>query len=96
MKKLFILALVAVGAISAQAKQPNIIVILADDMGFSDIGCYGGEIPTPNLDGLARSGLLLTNFLVSPACSPSPPTALSGARSLRRSRACSDAATTCA
>ena len=38
-------------------KRPNIVLIMADDMGYSDIGCYGGEIPTPNIDALAAQGL---------------------------------------
>lgn len=36
--------------------RPNVVVVLADDLGFSDLGCYGGEIPTPNLDALGRAG----------------------------------------
>ena len=43
-------------------KRPNIILILADDMGFSDLGCYGSEIATPNLDRLARGGVRFTQF----------------------------------
>ena len=43
-------------------KRPNIIVILADDLGYSDMGCYGGEIRTPNLDYLAESGVRFTQF----------------------------------
>jgi arylsulfatase len=50
------------GAASPQPRKPNIIVILVDDMGWSDISCYGGEIPTPNLDGLAKRGLRFTQF----------------------------------
>lgn len=47
----------------AQAQQrPNIVVILVDDMGFSDFGSYGGEIPTPNIDALAKDGLRFTQF----------------------------------
>ena len=42
-------------------EQPNIIIILADDLGYSDIGCMGGEIETPNLDALAKYGLLFTH-----------------------------------
>ena len=42
---------------AAKQKQPNIIVILADDMGYSDLGCFGSEISTPNLDDMARNGL---------------------------------------
>ena len=44
------------------ADKPNIIVIMADDMGFSDLGCYGGEIETPNIDQLAREGGRVTGF----------------------------------
>jgi arylsulfatase len=44
------------------AARPNIIVILADDMGYSDLGCYGGEIKTPHLDRLAKGGLRFTQF----------------------------------
>ena len=44
-------------------KKPNIIVILADDMGFSDIGAYGGEINTPNIDQLAKEGFALQTVL---------------------------------
>jgi arylsulfatase len=44
------------------ADRPNVLLILADDLGFSDLGCYGGEIDTPNLDALARNGLRFTQF----------------------------------
>ena len=47
---------------SADAPRPNILLILADDMGYPDAGCYGGEIATPNLDALARGGLRFTQF----------------------------------
>ncbi|MCW2239186.1 arylsulfatase [Azospirillum canadense] len=60
-------------------RRPNILLILADDLGYSDIGAFGGEIQTPNLDALARSGLQLTNFHVSPACSPTRAMLMSGA-----------------
>src|ERR1043166_376655 len=59
---------------SAQAqgkKKPNIVVILADDLGYSDIGCYGGEIKTPNLDRMAKNGLRFTNFFNTARCCPS-------------------------
>ena len=42
------------------AERPNIVVVLVDDLGFSDIGCYGGEVPTPNLDRLAAHGVRFT------------------------------------
>lgn len=60
-----------------QAK-PNILLILNDDMGFSDIGCYGGEIETPNLDRLAGDGLRFSQFYNSPRCSPSRASLLTG------------------
>ena len=51
-------------------KRPNFLVIVADDLGFSDIGSFGGEIHTPNLDQLAYAGLRLTDFHSASACSP--------------------------
>ena len=60
------------------AKQPNVVLILCDDMGFSDIGCFGGEVQTPNLDGLARNGLRFTQFYSTPRCSPSRASLLTG------------------
>jgi arylsulfatase len=50
--------------------QPNILLIVADDLGYSDIGAFGSEIATPNIDSLAAGGLLLTQFHVSPNCGP--------------------------
>ena len=52
-------------------RRPNIVIVLVDDMGWSDIAPYGGEIPTPNLDALARGGLRFTQFYATPRCSPS-------------------------
>ena len=51
---------------SPSAKKPNILLIVADDAGFSDVSCYGGEIPTPHIDELAKEGLQLTDFHVAP------------------------------
>lgn len=59
-------------------RRPNILLILADDLGYSDIRPYGGEIDTPNLDELARDGVRLTNFHVAPTCSPTRAALLSG------------------
>ncbi len=59
-------------------KPPNIVVILADDMGFSDVGAFGGEISTPNIDALAKDGMKLANFRAGAACSPSRAMLLSG------------------
>jgi arylsulfatase len=58
--------------------RPSVLLIVVDDLGYSDLGVTGGEIRTPNLDALARSGLLLTSFLVSPACSPTRAMLLTG------------------
>src|ERR1044071_5468398 len=62
----------------ASAKRPNILIILNDDMGFSDIGCYGGEIQTPNLDRLATNGLRYSQFYNTARCSPSRASLLTG------------------
>ncbi|MDR1964151.1 MAG: sulfatase-like hydrolase/transferase, partial [Planctomycetaceae bacterium] len=53
------------------APRPNIILILADDLGYSDLGCYGGEIKTPNIDRLAAGGLRFKQFYNSTRCCPS-------------------------
>jgi arylsulfatase A-like enzyme len=58
--------------------RPNVLLILADDLGFSDLGAYGSEIPTPNIDALAKSGALLTNFYANATCAPSRSMLLSG------------------
>jgi arylsulfatase A-like enzyme len=55
---------------SASTQRPNFLVIVADDLAYSDMGAFGGEIATPNLDRLSRSGVRLTNFYASPFCSP--------------------------
>lgn len=58
--------------------KPNILLIVADDMGYSDLGCFGSEINTPNIDALAARGLRATNFYVAPSCSPSRSMLLTG------------------
>jgi len=63
--------------LAAPAK-PNIILILADDMGFSDIGCYGSEIPTPHIDALAKGGIRFTHFYNNARCCPTRSSLLSG------------------
>lgn len=59
-------------------KKPNIVIILADDMGYSDIGCYGCEIETPNLDNLAADGLRFTQFYNAARCCPTRASLLTG------------------
>ncbi len=83
----FALALLAVAASSLAApSKPNILLILADDMGFSDPGCYGGEVATPNLDSLAKGGLRFTQFYNTARCWPSRAALLTGyyAQEVRR------------
>jgi arylsulfatase A-like enzyme len=60
------------------SKRPNFLVIVADDLGFSDLGAFGGEIATPNLDALATAGLRLTDFHTAPTCSPTRSMLLTG------------------
>lgn len=59
-------------------RAPNVVLILADDLGYSDIGCYGSEIETPNLDGLAKNGLRFTNFYNTARCWPTRAAILTG------------------
>src|SRR5688500_11281537 len=67
-----------------EAKRPNVVVLLADDLGFRDIGCYGGPVKTPALDGLAASGTRFSDFYSGCAvCSPSRATLLTGRHHIR-------------
>ena len=59
-------------------QRPNIVLIMVDDMGFSDIGCYGGEIPTPNIDRLAEDGLRFSQFYNTARCCPTRASLLTG------------------
>jgi len=79
-----LLAVLAAAAVATTAfcatppARPNIILILADDMGYSDLGCYGGEIHTPHLDRLAAEGLRFTQFFNSAKCEPTRASLMSG------------------
>jgi len=64
--------------VAQSRRAPNIVIILADDMGFSDIGCYGSEIHTPNLDALAADGMRFTQFYNVGRCCPSRAALLTG------------------
>jgi arylsulfatase len=66
------------GVAAQQGKRPNFLLIVADDLGYSDLGSYGGEINTPVLDNLAQNGVRYTNFYVSPTCSVTRAMLLSG------------------
>lgn len=74
-KTLFIRAFATVGALALLGaapplKKPNIVILLADDWGFTDVGAFGGEIRTPNIDALAAAGVRFSNFHVAGSCSP--------------------------
>lgn len=78
-------AAVAIGSAAVHAQpgtptsRPNVLIIVADDLGYSDIGAYGGEIATPNLDRLATAGVRMTHFHTAPSCSPTRAMLLTGA-----------------
>ena len=78
MKPFLCLLLVVLGVQAAERHRPNIIFILVDDMGYSDIGCYGGEVKTPNLDRLAQRGLRFTSMYNTSKCFPSRACLLTG------------------
>ncbi len=70
--------LILLASCSGEADRPNIAIIMADDMGFSDIGCYGGEIETPNLDRMADQGIRFTQFYNNARCCPTRAALLTG------------------
>ncbi|MCB1224612.1 MAG: sulfatase-like hydrolase/transferase [Verrucomicrobiales bacterium] len=81
----FLLPLLLVASLSARAAdRPNVVVLLSDDLGWKDIGCYGGPVKTPALDGLAAQGTRFTNYYAGCAvCSPSRATLLTGRHHIR-------------
>jgi hypothetical protein len=66
-----------------QAKKPNIIFFLIDDLGYTDVGFNGGDIKTPNIDKLAKSGANLSSFYVQPVCSPTRAALMTGRNPMR-------------
>jgi arylsulfatase len=80
------LGMLIVSPTFAAASKPNVVIFLADDMGFSDAGCYGGEIHTPNIDRLAASGIRFTDFHNTARCWPSRAALMTGyyAQQVRR------------
>jgi arylsulfatase len=78
MRPLFALMLATLMVYAATPSRPNVVLILADDLGYSDLGCYGSEIATPNLDGLANNGVRFTQFYNTARCWPSRSALLSG------------------
>ncbi|MEC7774876.1 MAG: sulfatase-like hydrolase/transferase, partial [Planctomycetota bacterium] len=75
---IFAIVLTVFTSLAAAADRPNILIILTDDMGFSDLGSFGGEIDTPNLDSLAKGGLRFTEFYNTARCWPTRATLLGG------------------
>ncbi|MCA9122243.1 MAG: arylsulfatase [Planctomycetaceae bacterium] len=79
-------AFLLLSSLSKAGERPNILLIMADDLGYSDLGCYGAEIETPNLDGLASNGLQFTQFYNTARCWPTRGALLTGyyAQQIRR------------
>ena len=78
MRPLYALIFATLTAFAATPSRPNVVLILADDLGYSDLGSYGSEIATPNLDGLANNGVRFTQFYNTARCWPSRSALLSG------------------
>ncbi len=72
------LGFLAEGADTSASPRPNIVIVMADDMGFSDLGCYGGEIRTPAIDQLASEGIRFTQFYNAAVCGPSRAALMTG------------------
>ena len=72
------LGVTSIASAADTPRRPNIVIILGDDMGFADMGSFGGEIKTPNLDSLAKDGVRFTNFYTHASCSPTRSLLLSG------------------
>ena len=73
-----VVALLATAPAAAAAPRPNIVIIMTDDAGYSDLGSYGGEIPTPNIDALAAQGIRFTKFYTNARCSPTRASLMTG------------------
>ncbi len=69
--------------VSTHKTRPNIVIIIADDIGFSDFGCYGGELPTPNIDKIAANGIRFTHYYTENMCAPSRAALLTGRYAMR-------------
>ena len=78
MKKTILIFTALMCTVAAVAARPNIIVIMTDDSGYADLGCYGGEIDTPHLDSLAQQGMRFKNFYNEGRCSPTRASLMTG------------------
>ena len=74
----FLLLAAALLSVTCAATKPNILLVLVDDMGYSDLGCFGGEINTPNIDMLASEGITFTQFSNNAKCETSRTALMSG------------------
>src|SRR3954447_5858947 len=77
-RALLALMLAVAPGLATEPRKPNVLVVLADDLGYSDLGCYGGEIETPNLDRLATGGLRVSQFSNTAKCHSSRISLLTG------------------
>ena len=77
---LSVLCFLVISISYAEAKRPNFLLVMADDMGWTDIGSFGSDIETLNLDALAQQGVTFTDFHVSVSCSPTRSMLLSGTK----------------
>jgi len=86
LRLLLLLALAATGAAPRQAARPNIVIIISDDVGYGDVGCYGAtRVKTPNIDRLAAQGLRFTDaHSTSATCTPSRYSLLTGEYAFRK------------
>ncbi|MEC9095202.1 MAG: sulfatase-like hydrolase/transferase, partial [Planctomycetota bacterium] len=73
-----IFSILLLPSIAVATERPNILIIVADDLGYSDLGCYGGEISTPHLDALAYNGIRMTQMYNMGRCCPSRASILTG------------------
>lgn len=78
LSRIVLLLLSCLCCLAAETKRPNILLIMSDDVGFSDLGCYGSEIQTPNLDSLAQNGIRFTQFYNMARCCPTRASLLTG------------------
>jgi arylsulfatase len=78
MRSLLLFTLLSCACRAGAADRPNIVLVMADDLGWSDVGCYGGEIRTPHIDSLAASGLRFTQFYNNAICGPTRASLLTG------------------
>ena len=87
---LLTLIILCVDIVQAQLKSPNILFIVADDLGWNDLSLHGStQIPTPNIDALADGGVVLNSYYVNPDCSPSRSSILTGRHAIHTVRASS-------